>query len=125
MYFVSDFCNIRIFSSAKNQWASQTYTKEDKFWALALMVVVAVEVFAVIAVEVFVVVAVELFSVEVFVMVSGVTLVVQYVIDFYILIWACDPWHVPSNQQQKSIESVKARIEEFTFIYLPSWYLLF
>ena len=34
------------------------------------------EVFAVIAVEVFVVVAVELFAVEVFVMVSGVTLVV-------------------------------------------------
>ena len=92
--------------------------------AVEVFAVIAVEVFAVIAVEVFVVVAVELFAVEVFVMVSGVTLVVQYVIDFYILIWACDPWHVPSNQQQKSIEAVKARIEEFTFIYLPSWYLL-
>ena len=58
---------------------------------MEVFAVIAVEVFAVIAVEVFVVVAVELFAVEVFVMVSGVTLVVQYVIDFYILIWACDP----------------------------------
>jgi hypothetical protein len=99
MYFLSALCNIRIFSSSKNPWASQTYTKEDKFWASALMVVVAVEVFAVIAVEVFaviavevfVVVGVEVFAVEVFVMVSGVILVVQYVIDLYILIWACDP----------------------------------